>query len=344
LVPALQPTSGSLLVAANFFAYAFGALIPARFLMKRRRLCFTLGMIAHAQWIAVLQVPFQDGNPGLIVLTALSSIINGFGAGLLWSTEGGWIGEFCSLDDPKNAAYFTGVFLALYGASGIIGNIAAALALYFAPNSLRDFIWYLFATAMLGVVIMVCSPQPFLYIPKFDALEVGANEVDDMQSCVSDAETKPESFSESLESLFDLNASESESTSASTGTFTLVALTAGLSKRFYNGAANGAVDSGARVSRLHVIGVLFRETIFARSICAIAAHAGVQVFAWVSIPSMFSSSNNIFWVPALFALYAIATTIGAPLSTWCTKRLSIPAVFSAACLVVALPLVRHTDG
>src|SRR4051812_11812345 len=61
LVPSIKPKSGAWLVALNFLFYAFGSLVHPRFLFNRRRLCFTISAMAHAQWIALLQLPTNDG-------------------------------------------------------------------------------------------------------------------------------------------------------------------------------------------------------------------------------------------------------------------------------------------
>lgn len=349
LLPALKPQSGALLVAANFFAYAIGSLIHPRFLMSRRRLCFSLGALAHAQWIAVLQLPTQDGNVTFIVLTAISSVINGFGAGLLWSTEGGWIGEFCSLDDPRRAGHYTGIFLSLYGASGFIGNVAAALTLYFASSSVLTVVWYLFAIALAGVIVLLCAPSRFLY-------------AEAAQDCAQKAE-------------FAKQARLEETVSKSR----FAMLSGGISKRVHFQTASeiecdddsatkenaggkseiavATADSAAatvappKPKRWTTIKALFRETVFTRSIPGISALSSVSVFSWVSVPTLCSaafttaddgtSTAGAYVVPALFAVYAFANAVGAPTSSLFLRRFSIAVVFSSVSLLLALPTMIY---
>lgn len=97
LLPALKPQRGALLVAVNFFAYAVGSLVHPRFLMLRRRACFGFAALAHAQWILiVLLLPASDDTSAMsIAIAAISSIVNGFGAGTLWACQGTKKREMC---------------------------------------------------------------------------------------------------------------------------------------------------------------------------------------------------------------------------------------------------------
>lgn len=163
LLPAWKPQSGPLLVAASFFAYAIGSLVHPRFIRNYRRQCFVFGALAQAQWIGMLQLPVE--NPAFPAVSTLSSFLNGLGAGLLWSTEGGWMSSICSLKNPHQAQYYTGMFLSFYGASGFLGNIAAALTLAFASTSISIVVWCLFGIACAGGLFMIFAPSRYFYPP-----------------------------------------------------------------------------------------------------------------------------------------------------------------------------------
>lgn len=318
LLPALRPQSGPIFVAINFFAYAIGSLVHPQLLIKRRRLCFAFGAFAHAQWIAVLQIPTVEGNLGYVALSAISSIINGFGAGLLWSTEGGWMASYCQMDKQSQTSNKTGIFLFFYGASGFIGNVIAAITLYFlSTDAIVNVVWALFSISVLGGFILLLTPAKFLYE------QVGRKVV----RAAPNNETKT----------------------------SLAAISSGVSKRFHALAETNETSETSGAKRWVTIKALFCETIFARSIPAICALSSVSVFSWVAIPTLCSAAysntevsvngnsvkSGAFIVPALFAIYAMANAIGAPTSSILHRHMSIRNVFSLCSLVLVVPTMVY---
>jgi MFS family permease len=178
LLPAIRPTSGPWLVALNFTAYAIGSLLHPQWLVNYKRLFFTISALAHSQWIALLQFPVDD-SVGFAALAGISSIINGFGAGLLWCCLGGWMAELVA-GKKDVASKYNSLFLFFYGISGVIGNIVAACTIAY-NISIFNVVWYLFAISLSGSVWLLFTPQKFLYIESEDEFE-SANTEDDMLS------------------------------------------------------------------------------------------------------------------------------------------------------------------
>jgi MFS family permease len=161
LLPAIRPTSGPWLVALNFTAYAIGSLLHPQWLVNYKRLFFTISALAHSQWIALLQFPVDD-SVGFAALAGISSIINGFGAGLLWCCLGGWMAELVA-GKKDVASKYNSLFLFFYGISGVIGNIVAACTIAY-NISIFNVVWYLFAISLSGSVWLLFTPQKFLYM------------------------------------------------------------------------------------------------------------------------------------------------------------------------------------
>lgn len=161
LLPAIRPATGPWLVALNFTAYALGSLLHPQWLANYKRFFFTISALAHSQWIALLQFPI-DESQCFAALAGISSIINGFGAGLLWCCAGTWMSEIVA-GQKDVASKYNSVFLFFYGISGVIGNIVAACTLAY-DIPIFDVVWYLFAISLSGSCWLLCTPTKFLYL------------------------------------------------------------------------------------------------------------------------------------------------------------------------------------
>lgn len=277
LLPAIRPSSGPWLVAVNFTAYALGSLLHPRWLANYRQVCFALAALAHVQWIALLQLPIDDNDTPLghffIFLATLSSIVNGFGAGLLWATQGGWMAQQVQ-SDAKNNGYntsrYTSCFLFFYGISGIVGNIVAACTLaYNIP--VFEIIWYLFGISLAGFVWLALTPGRFLYL----------------NYCPSEVEVVADEFisAESSESRDRSNSSDNEPTVV------------------FDPAIISFVLPHSRWS---LIKTLFTKTIFPWMLAPIFALSAMSAFAWVSL----AASLPITSVPIAFCCYAVGSALG----------------------------------
>jgi MFS family permease len=196
LLPAIRTKTGPWLVALNFTAYAFGSLLHPRWLANYKRFFFTISALSHSQWIALLQFPI-DESIGFAILAGISSIINGFGAGVLWCSLGGLMAEIVSLQKSM-ASKYNSVFLFFYGISGVIGNIVAACTIaYNIP--IFDVVWYLFAISLSGSIWILFTPHRFLYIEKDEDEFESANTENDEE--VKDNDVKDDKISSTRWSL-----------------------------------------------------------------------------------------------------------------------------------------------
>jgi len=112
------------------------------------------------------------------------------------------------------------------------------------------------------------------------------------------------------------------------------------SKRFHQ-------STQADTNRILTIKALFKETFFAKTIPAMMALAFVSAFSWVAIPNLcsaaFDSSEKMpaFIVPMLFALYALANALFAPLSSLLIRKTSTKTVFALVSFFIALPVMLY---
>lgn len=367
LVPAIKPSSGSWLVAVNFVAYGFGSLLHPRFLFNRRRLCLVVAALAHAQWIALLQLPTGQGNALYDAIASVSSIVNGSGAGLLWATQGGWMGEVCRLDaDRRNAARYSGIFLTFYGASGIIGNIVAALTFHFGLDVI-SIVWYLFGVSLAGVALLACTPRRLLYVVdnrgggrnvEQDEEDIGgsmhsalsssdemSNEkctVDDDDGMQSALEHSSSSGEE--EDVKEENRPLSERVRAEWRDWRrkrIGVVPIGASRRFaierdlLTDDRTVAVEAARRrFARLYTIRALFTQTVFPRALPIIAALSSVSAFLWVAMAKALRQDV----VPIVFAAYAAANACGPPLGALLDRRFGTKPALLIVTIALALPV------
>jgi hypothetical protein len=327
LVPSLKPSSGAWLIAVNFVAYGLGSLLHPRVLFNQRRICLVVAALAHSQWIALLQLPTGEGNGLYDAIGGISSIVNGGGAGLLWATQGGWLGEVCRLDtERKNAPRYSAVFLAFYGVSGLVGNIVAALTFHFGVD-VHSIVWYLFGVSLAGALLLAVTPRRFLYVERFDdTLSFHTNgerdDDDDMQSALSE-EFDEFSVEETLQSDFVDGKNQAPA---------FVAF--GASRRFVigNDRSDGR-DLKRRFGRLRTIRALFCGTVFTRALPVIGTLSSVSAFLWVAMAKVLAKEV----VPIVFAIYAVANACGPPLGAFVDRRLGTKPALLAITVTVSLP-------
>lgn len=306
LLPAWKPQSGPLLVALSFFAYALGSLVPPKITKNHKRLFFTLGALAQAQWIGILQLP--SDNVAFSAVTAISSFLNGLGAGILWSTQGQWMNLFCSEKNPHAAQYYTGMFLFFYGSSGFLGNVAALLTLVFIPHAISLIVWCLFGVACFGSLLLFLTPQKFLH---------PANRV------VDQAEYAVNLASSSIASSkrFHQTSSQISSTNRLKTIKTLFLET------FFP-------KTIAAIMALAIVSAFAWVVI--PKLCASAFDA------------LLSDKLPVYTVPMLFALYSLANAIGAPLSSMLIKRHNVKVAYGfftvIAMLVCLFFIIDTTQG
>jgi hypothetical protein len=280
LLPAMRPVSGPWLVALNFAAYAVGSLLHPRWLSSHRRLLFLLGALAHVQWIASLQLPIdavdQESNTVrfFIAIASISSILNGFGAGLLWATYGGWMAEQIQ-NDPEISKHraHTGIFLAFYGISGIVGNSAAA-AILAANISVYETVWYLFAASFTGCICFALMPVRYLH-SVCDSIAKEGNE------CHLHSQINSEGF----------YTAESDCESDC--------------KSEFESDCKGANLRVFPDTRWSLWRALFTQTNFLSIVPAIVCLSAISVLTWVSFPPLLEIKD----VPIAFILYAISSAI-----------------------------------
>lgn len=282
LLPAIRPSSGPWLVAVNFTAYALGSLLHPRWLADYRKMCFALAALAHVQWIALLQLPIDDNDTPLghffIVLATISSLINGFGAGLLWATQGGWMAQQVQSGGKIggfNTSRYTSCFLFFYGISGIVGNIVAACTLAYSIP-VFDIIWYLFGISLAGFVWLALTPGRFLYL-NYVPMQIDSSPLDHDDEFYS----------------FDTEGTENNNSSSESNQTTVI----------FDPVSQ---DHFLPSRRWSLIKTLFTSTIFPWMLAPIFALSAMSAFTWVSL----AASLPVASVPIAFCLYAVGSALG----------------------------------
>ena len=211
--------------------------------------------------------------------------------------------SFCGLNNPHQAAYYTGMFLSFYGASGFLGNIAAMLTLLFASNSISIVVWCLFIIASAGGLFLLFAPRKFLYTR-------------------------------------DLSIEDGRQKNPANGTSKLFQLTGGISKRFHQSV--GQDKNRLYTIKVLFTQTFFAKTIPAIAALAfVSAFSWVAIPNLCS--SAFDSSGGLpaYLVPTIFALYALANAIGAPTSSVLIRKTSIQTVFLLVSMLIALPVMLY---
>ena len=300
LLPAWKPQRGPLLVALSFFAYALGSLIPPKITKNHKRLCFALGALAQAQWIGLLQLPVD--NVAFNIITAISSFVNGLGAGTLWSTQGQWMNLFCAEKNPHDAQYYTGMFLSFYGASGFLGNIAALLTLIFIPDSISLIVWCLFAIACCGSLLLFLSPQHFLY----PALTLESN-----------FEQNKTNFLNSLSTI-------------------------GSSKRFHQSSKVAETNRLKTIKALFLETFFTKTIPAIMALAFVSAFVWVAIpnLCANAFDTSLSDKLPVYTVPMLFSIYSFANAIGAPLSSVLIRKHGVQLAF-ACFMPIAIPVFMY---
>jgi len=158
-LPSLKPTLGPVFIAINYLAYAIGSLLPSKIISNHRRFAFACSATTYPIWIICLQFYSGINTPIYFnIVSGIVSIANGFAAGVLWSTKGGWLSSLTT----DNNSFYNGIFLAFYGASGLFGNIAVAIAVY--NNVSTGIVTISLAIfSIIGLILLAITPYPYLY-------------------------------------------------------------------------------------------------------------------------------------------------------------------------------------
>lgn len=134
------------MLAALYLTFAFSAFFASAIVNKVGKLKLTLffGAMCYSFWIVCFILPsfFQeyknehggrmDGAPGILsfglikFLLIFTAVINGFGAGILWVSQGKFL-TMCAC--KENIGFFNGYFWVFFMSSQVIGNIIAGTVL-----------------------------------------------------------------------------------------------------------------------------------------------------------------------------------------------------------------------
>ena len=101
----------------------------------------------------------MEGAPAILnktliqVLILLAAVINGFGAGLLWVSQGKYISD-CACEE--NQGVFNSTFWAFFMSTQILGNITAGVVL--GTGQKQSTLFVIFA------VLSVCGAMIFLFL------------------------------------------------------------------------------------------------------------------------------------------------------------------------------------
>ena len=88
-------------------------------------MCFLLPSL-YSEAESTQDLPWVLNKTFIKCMLILTAVMNGAGAGVLWTSQGKFIAE-CASDENKG--FFNGFFWALYTSSQIFGNITASLVL-----------------------------------------------------------------------------------------------------------------------------------------------------------------------------------------------------------------------
>lgn len=161
-LPSLKPSLGPIFISLNYLAYAFGSLLPAKYIANHRRLSFSVSSMTYPMWIICLQFYSGIDTPLYFnIISGFMSILNGFAAGVLWSTKGGWMTSLCLLS-TENKSLYNGIFLSFYGLSGFLGNLGILFAVYF-HLSLKVITIILSVSSAVGFILLVFTPHMYLH-------------------------------------------------------------------------------------------------------------------------------------------------------------------------------------
>ena len=145
LLPLERPTVGPLTIALSYVAYSLAALILPASTPLLRRCALTISAITFVFWIwATTQ---QDW------VLAVASVLNGAGAGVLWTTEGAWLASITS-EVPEQAGRVSSIVLVCFHAATIAGQLSA--------HYLQAFYWQALLTAGLATLLFLCAPNAWL--------------------------------------------------------------------------------------------------------------------------------------------------------------------------------------
>jgi hypothetical protein len=125
-------------MAILYFVFSFTSFFSYSIVNKLgTKKSLVIGALCYSLWVFSFLLPaFKSENLDddrflfnktfiyCIILTA--SAINGFGAGILWVSEGQYVSE-CASDDNKG--FFNSLFWAIFMCSQIIGNLVGGLVL-----------------------------------------------------------------------------------------------------------------------------------------------------------------------------------------------------------------------
>jgi len=324
LLPALQPDTGPFVVALNYVAYAAGSLLtPGNTLHQYRRAAFTFAATTYLAWMLTVQTPAEIS----LWLGGAASVVNGFGAGLLWSTQGDWISQWCGSEQDR-AAQLHGIFLFLYGLSGLVGNLGALAALLLNVNE-RSLQWALCCTSAIGCLLLTCTPARWLH--------------------GNAARTQTESSTTSPV-VCDILPKDTATIAAQYRSKPIVAIVSAAPAIVMNDgddAIPGAVSEcqkGFETTKAecpaHAIGrwkacrLLLRNRHFLPCLGAIAAVAASAGFLWVAVPVDLSEPAA---VTGVFAVYSVSYGITSLCSTVLLRKYSPRTVFVAVAVSLATP-------
>jgi hypothetical protein len=143
-LPLQRPTIGPLTIALSYLAYSVTALLVPAQTVLLRRIAFSLAAATFVFWI--IGTIYDDW------VLAVVSIINGGGAGLLWTTEGVWL----SSQPTKFAGRISATVLALFHFATIVGQLAAEYTDMFIPA---------LVTSSAAAALLLVMPSPWLGPP-----------------------------------------------------------------------------------------------------------------------------------------------------------------------------------
>lgn len=143
LLPLQRPVDGPFTIALSYFAYSIAALLtPARTLLLRR-LALSAAAVTFAGWIVSTQ--YSD------LFLASMSVLNGAGAGILWSTEGGWLAS----QNPQHSGRISSTILAAFHLATIAGQLTAQF-------SSDNVTLIALISSCTAAILFLCTPNRWL--------------------------------------------------------------------------------------------------------------------------------------------------------------------------------------
>lgn len=137
--------TGFISLAAVQFFFGIGSLLAPLICNSVGYIkSMTLGAISYA----LLTISVNSGSNRLLLV---ASILNGFGAALLWVSQAVWLTKITVATGEIGS--FTGIFFTLFNFGSIIGNVLF-LGLQFLDIGMQNTVWILGAVAVVGCILI----------------------------------------------------------------------------------------------------------------------------------------------------------------------------------------------